>query len=64
MELSVLSRQCLRTRRFATPDAMDAEIAAWERQRNANRRGTIWRLTTEDARIKLARLYPLHDGNR
>jgi hypothetical protein len=33
-------------------------VAAWERDRN-HRAATIdWRFTTEDARIKLKRLYP------
>lgn len=64
MELSILSRQCLGSRRFETPEEMDAEILAWERQRNAEHHGTSWRFTTADARIKLARLYPLHVINR
>lgn len=64
MELSLLSRQCLRTRRFATAAAMDAEVAAWQRQRNTGRRGTNWRFTTADARIKLKSLYPVPDIER
>lgn len=64
MELSLLSRQCLATRRFASAAAMDAEIAAWERERNALRRGTNWRFTTADARIKLKSLYPVPDVER
>jgi len=58
-ELSILSRQCLRTRRFGTAAAMDAAIAAWTADRNTRRRGTNWRFTTADARIKLHSLYPL-----
>ena len=64
MELSLLSRQCLGARRFATAAAMDAEIAAWQRERNENRRGTNWRFTTADARIKLKSLYPVPDVER
>jgi adenosyl cobinamide kinase/adenosyl cobinamide phosphate guanylyltransferase len=64
MELSLLSRQCLGSRRFATATAMDAEIAAWQRDRNENRRGTNWRFTTADARIKLKSLYPVPDVDR
>jgi len=64
MELSLLSRQCLGTRRFATAAAMDAEIAAWQHDRNENRRGTNWRFTTADARIKLKSLYPVPDVDR
>ena len=37
---------------------MRKEVTAWEQDRN-NRATTIdWRFTTEDARIKLKRLYP------
>jgi DDE superfamily endonuclease len=64
MELSLLSRQCLGTRRFANTAAMDSAVAAWERERNAARRGTNWRFTTADARIKLKSLYPLPDSER
>ena len=60
-ELSILSRQCLGERRFATAEEMDAAIAAWAAARNARRRGTDWRFTTADARIKLKSLYPKHD---
>lgn len=58
MELSILSRQCLSDRRFGTDVAMDQEIAAWERDRNAKRLGATWRFTTTDARFKLRSLYP------
>lgn len=58
MELSILSRQCLGDRRFGTAEAMDAEIGAWERNRNQRRLGANWRFTTSDARIKLKSLYP------
>lgn len=58
IELSILSRQCLGERRFGTAREMDAQIAAWEKDRNARRCGTDWRFTTADARIKLKSLYP------
>ncbi len=64
MELSLLSRQCLGARRFATAAAMDHEIAAWQTDRNARACGTNWRFTTEDARIKLKSLYPIPDIER
>lgn len=60
-ELSVLSRQCLGNERFATEEAMDGAIQAWEAERNRLRCGTEWRFTTADARIKLAHLYPKPD---
>ena len=57
IELSVLSGQCL-NRRIPTIELMRKEVAAWEVDRN-NRNAVIdWRFTTEDARIKLKRLYP------
>ena len=57
IELSALNSQCL-DRRIPSIDVMQKEVAAWELDRN-NRAATIdWRFTTEDARIKLKRLYP------
>jgi hypothetical protein len=64
MELSLLSRQCLGARRFATTAAMDSAVAAWERERNERHYGTNWRFTTADARIKLKSLYPVPDIER
>jgi hypothetical protein len=34
------------------------EIAAWEKDRNKNHTKTNWQFTTDEARIKLKRLYP------
>lgn len=64
MELSVLSRQCLTAQRFKTAAEMDRAITAWESTRNKQRRGTNWRFTTADARIKLKSLYPQPDIDR
>jgi hypothetical protein len=57
IELSVLSRQCLDRR---VPDAatLADEVAAWQKRRNAAAAPVQWRFTTQDARIKLKRLYP------
>jgi hypothetical protein len=57
IELSVLSRQCL-NRRIPDQAALQAQVAAWELQRNAAASTVKWRFTTADARIKLHRLYP------
>ncbi len=60
IELSVLSRQCL-DRRVPDFETLEAEVKAWQEERNAKggKGGKIdWRFTTEDARIKLKRLYP------
>src|SRR5262245_63141642 len=56
IELSVLTRQCL-DRRIASADALRADVAAWEAERNERGVETRWRFTTADARIKLHRLY-------
>ena len=57
IELSVLNSQCL-NRRIATVEQMRREIAAWEAERNKRRAPVNWRFTTDDARIKLAHIYP------
>lgn len=57
IELRVLSGQCL-DRRIASKETLAAEVAAWEKERNAEGAAVDWRFTTKDARIKLKRLYP------
>jgi transposase len=60
IELSVLGRQCL-SRRIPDQQVLRREVAAWEKERNEKRATVDWRFTTEDARIKLKRLYPSFD---
>ena len=57
IELSVLARQCL-DRRIPDQLGLVAEVAAWERDRNGDQTRVDWRFTTDDARIRLKRLYP------
>lgn len=57
IELSVLTRQGL-TERVASRAAFEQQIAAWVKQRNDKSSKVDWQFTTEDARIKLKRLYP------
>ena len=57
IELSALQRQCL-DRRLADRPSLEAEVAAWTAARNDAAAAVDWRFTTEDARIKLKRLYP------
>lgn len=57
IELSVLTRQCL-DRRIGSVTELQAELGAWETQRNAEGSRVAWRFTTADARIKLWHLYP------
>ncbi len=56
-ELSVLTKQCL-NRRIADKPTLIRETAAWETARNAARCRVDWQFTTQNARIKLKRLYP------
>lgn len=60
IELSVLSRQCL-DRRVPDRTTLEREVSAWEERRNQAGGPINWRFTTDDARIKLKRLYPSHD---
>ena len=57
IEFSVLSRQCL-DRYIPDKIILTRETAAWETERNDNSATVNWRFTTDDARIKLKRLYP------
>ena len=56
-ELSVFTRQCL-DRRIPEVAVLRAEARHWYRERNATQKGVDWQFTTDDARIKLHRLYP------
>jgi hypothetical protein len=58
IELSALSRQCL-NQRIPTQQDLIRQVAAWEQRRNARAGKVDWRFTTDDARIKLKRLYPV-----
>jgi len=57
IELSVLARQCL-DRRIPDAPTLEAEVAAWVRQRNQAGATIDWQFTTADARVKLKHLYP------
>jgi transposase len=57
IELAVLSRQCL-ARRIGSRERVAEEVAAWQAVRNQARARVHWRFTTQDARVKLVRLYP------
>ena len=61
IELSVLQRQCL-NRRLGDRPTLEREVAAWTAARNAAATPIDWRFTTQDARIKLKRLYPINDS--
>jgi hypothetical protein len=61
IELSVINRQCL-NRCIPSQAVLTRETETWALQRN-NKQATVnWQFTTEDARIKLKRLYPSLDS--
>ena len=55
--LRVLATQGL-DRRMPDKTPLTRAVAAWERQRNTAKCRIDWQCTTQDARIKLKRLYP------
>jgi len=57
IELSVLHRQCLKAR-IPDRDTLIAKTTAWLQHRNRQQATVHWQFTTDDARIKLHRLYP------
>lgn len=57
IELSVLKRQCL-PERIAEIELMRKKVRAWNKERNTKQAKVNWQFTTDDARIKLKRLYP------
>jgi hypothetical protein len=59
IELSVLSRQCL-SRRIPELGILRNEIGAWQTQRNQKKAMIKWHFKTQDARIKLRKLYPTY----
>jgi hypothetical protein len=58
IEMGVLRGQCL-DRRIDNRERLKREIAAWERQRNAAGARVKWMFTTEKARAKMGRAYPM-----
>jgi hypothetical protein len=57
IELNVLTGQCLK-RRIDDIEIVVKEARAWQKSRNNKNAKVNWQFTTEDARIKLRRLYP------
>lgn len=58
IELSVLARQCLH-QRIGSLSELKEILDSWEALHNAEAHCVTWRFTTDDARIKLRRLYPV-----
>jgi len=57
IELSALHRQCL-DRRIAAKPTLEQEVAVWEANRNTAATKVDWQFSTDNARIKLRKLYP------
>jgi transposase len=56
IEIGILDRQCL-DRRLPNRDILVAEVDAWQRRRNADKRGIAWSFTRQDADGKMAQHY-------
>ncbi|MFQ5603882.1 MAG: IS630 family transposase, partial [bacterium] len=56
-ELKILSTQCL-NRRIPDKQTFEREVNQWQNQRNFLKSKVDWRFSSDDARIKLKRLYP------
>jgi hypothetical protein len=57
IELSLLTRQCLR-QRIPNIEMLQQQAQAWYEKRNVKQKSVDWQFTCEDARVKLKRLYP------
>jgi hypothetical protein len=57
-ELSSLTRQCVAGRRFGDVPTLRAETAAWSHDVNHAQRGVDWQMRIDEARCKLASVYP------
>lgn len=58
IEISALSRQGL-SQRIPDMATLSQVTTSWSTERNDKQKGVDWQFTTEDARIRLKRLYPL-----
>jgi len=58
IELSVLARQCL-CGYSTSKEEMAHKTSAWQLRRNSACHSVDWRFTTDNARIKLKKLYPI-----
>jgi hypothetical protein len=58
IEISVLKGQCV-DRRIPSREDLEREETAWEEERNDKKATVTWRFTSQKARDKLTRLYPV-----
>lgn len=57
-ELSAMTRQCVKGRRFGDIDMLRKETLAWSCDVNRRQKGVDWQMKIGDARTKLASVYP------
>ncbi len=62
-EIGVSRCQCLDSR-IGERDILVADIAAWQKQRNAAGARIKWKFTAQKARAKLTRAYPKTAGSK
>ena len=61
IEIGVLRSQCL-DRRIDDKETILAEVAAWQQRRNAEGAQIHWMFTTQKAREKLRKAYPVKES--
>lgn len=57
-ELSIMTRQCLGSRRMGEIETLTTELTAWAEDCNKTQRDVDWQFTAANARGKLKHLYP------
>jgi hypothetical protein len=57
-ELSAMTQQCVKNRRFGTIELLTQETQAWAKKTNKTQRGVNWQFSIEKARHKLKSIYP------
>ena len=57
IEINMLDRECLKGRRIGDQHTLEAEISAWQQQRNNDIKKLNWSFTKQDADIKLSKHY-------
>jgi len=59
IELSAMATQCLGERRIPDIQTLNTQLSIWHTERNKSQKGVDWQFTTDTARDKLKRLYPV-----
>lgn len=57
IELAAMTKQCTK-RRIPDMEILQNELKFWTKERNDNKIGVNWRFRTNDARLKMEKLYP------